>query len=91
MIDTPSRTAQTDFRSTSQQTKLAIKMVVDKSDFPNLLKNQTPFNIENELAKLKNYIPLIELVSKIVYRTQVMKSLNIGENTNSVNLNDDQP
>ena len=30
-------------------------------------------------------------MKKNMYRPQVMKDLNIGENTNSVNLNDDQP
>lgn len=60
-------------------------------DFSNLLKIQRPFSIENDLAKLKISIPLPELINKNVYRYKVLKVLNIGEITNSVNLNDDQP
>lgn len=56
-----------------------------------MLKIQTPFSIENDLAKLKISIPLTELIKKNVYRSQVLKVLNIEENTDIVNINDDQP
>ena len=36
-------------------------------------------------------IPLTKLVNKNLYRTQVLKILNIGEKTDDVNLSDDQP
>ena len=45
---------------------------------------------ENEISKLKISIPLTELVNQDVYRSQVLKVLNIGEITNTVNLNDDK-
>lgn len=70
---------------------MATKLVVDKPDFSNLLKNQTLFSIENELSKLKISIPLTKLVNKNVYRTQVLKALNIGEKIDDLNLSDDQP
>ena len=62
----------------------------DKTDL-NLSKTQTPFSLENEIAKIKISIPLTELVTQDVYRSQVLKDLNIGENVDSVNLNDDKP
>lgn len=30
-------------------------------------------------------------MNKNIYRSQVLKELNVGENTDTVNLNDDQP
>lgn len=68
-IDTSSKNTQTYLPSTSQQTKMSTKLVADKSDFSNLLKNKTSFSIENELAKLKISIPLTKLVNKNIYRT----------------------
>ena len=67
------------------------KVVSERNNFSNFLKNQAPFSIENEIAKLKICIPLTELVNKSMYRSQVLKVLNVGENTDTVNLNDDQP
>ena len=74
-----SKTVKTDVPTTSQQTKPATNVAAEKYDFSNPIKSQTPFSIENELAKLKISIPLTELINKNVYRTQVMKALNIGE------------
>lgn len=90
-IDVSTKTTQTDIPSTSQQAGPVTKVVVERDDLSNLLKIQTPFNIENELAKLKIYIPLIELINKNMYRYQVLNVLNVIEITNIVNLNDDQP
>jgi len=67
------------------------KEIIDQYELPNLVKIQTSFNIQNELAKLKIPIPLTELMNKNMYIPQVMKAINIRENTDSVNLNDDQP
>lgn len=39
---------------------------------------------------MKISIPLIELVNKNVYKTQVLKALNTREKTDDVNLSDDQ-
>ena len=36
-------------------------------------------------------VPLTELAAQHVYRTQILKALNIEENEDTVNLNDDQP
>lgn len=90
IIDVSTKTVQTDIPSTSQQTELITNIVVERDDFSNLLKTQTSFSIENELAKLKIYVPLTKLINKNVYRSQVLKVLNIGENTDTMNLNDDQ-
>lgn len=40
---------------------------------------------------MKIPIPLTKLMNKNLYRTQVMKALNIGENNDTVNLNDVHP
>ena len=70
--------------------QIAAKPVSHKTDL-NLPKTQTPFSIENEISKITISIPLTELVGQDVYRSQVLKALNIGENANTVNLNDDKP
>ena len=43
------------------------------------------------MAKLKNSVPLTELVKHEIYRSQISKYLNFVENEDSVNLFDDQP
>lgn len=53
-------------------------------------KNQEPFSIENEITKLKISIPLTKLVNNNIYRSQVLKELNVGEKIDTVNLNDGQ-
>lgn len=40
---------------------------------------------------MKIAVPLIELVKNESYRSQITKTLNIGEGEDAVNLNDDQP
>ena len=57
----------------------------------NLSKSQSPFNLENEIAKIKIFVPLTELATQDVYKGQILKALNLGENSDTVNLNDDQP
>ncbi len=42
------------------------------------------------MEKLKIPIPLIELVNKTTYRSQVMKALSIGQDTDTINVSDDQ-
>ena len=66
------------------------KIVPEKTD-SNLPKIETPFNIENEIAKIKISVRLTELVNQYVYRFQILKALNIREITDTVNLNDDKP
>lgn len=77
--------------TTSKQVELVMKTISHKTDFPNMLKSQTPFSMENEIAKLKISIPLTELVNKNTYRCKFLKAINVGENTDTMNLNDDQP
>ena len=74
----------------NQQTNFADKVVVNKAE-TNMLKNQMPFSLEQEIAKIKISIPLTELATQDVYRSQILKDFNIEENNDTVNLNDDQP
>ena len=57
----------------------------------NIVKIQLPFSLEQEISKIKIYVPLIELATQDVYRSQILKAFNITENNDTVNLNDDQP
>lgn len=91
IVDSVSTTTQTDIPTTSQQKEPISKEITNQFDFPNPIKIQTSFNTENELEKLKIPIPLIELINKNMYIPEVIKTLNIGENTYSINLNDGQP
>ena len=55
------------------------------------LKSQIPFSLEQEISRIKIPVPLTELAAQHVYKTQILKALNIEENEDTVNLNDDQP
>ena len=50
-----------------------------------------PFSLENEISKIKIFVPLTELVTYNVYRCQVLKAMNIEEIHDTVNLNDHTP
>ena len=50
-----------------------------------------PFSLEQEISRIKIFVPLTELAAQDVYRSQILKALNIEENNDTVNLNDDQP
>ena len=54
-------------------------------------KSPFPFNLGVEVAKMKVFVPLIELIKHETYKSQIRKSLNFIENEDSVNLFDDQP
>ena len=54
-------------------------------------KSQSTFNLESEIAKIKISVPLFELATQDVYIGQILKALNLGENSDTVNLSDDQP
>ena len=43
-------------------------------------KTQSTFNLESELAKIKISVPLAELATQDVYKGQIFKALNLGEN-----------
>ena len=64
-------------------------MVINKAE-TNIVKNQLPFSLEQEIAKIKISIPLTKLATQDVYRSQILKAFNIVENNGTVNLNDDQ-
>lgn len=52
----------------------------------NMSKTQVCFSFEGEIAKIKITIPLIELITQDMYRSQFLKFLNIGNNTNTLNF-----
>jgi hypothetical protein len=78
--------------------------MADKSELMSQGRAITPFSLEGELAKIKIPIPLIELINRDRYHSQVIKelaiepdigtkALTIGSVTHSdtVNLTDDHP
>jgi ribonuclease HI len=98
------RSTQTKVSSTNRPSTSAQKTMVDKSELLSQSRAPTLFSLEGELAKVKIPIPLSELMSKNVYRSQVikelsiepdisMKALTVGSTNHSdtVNLTDDQP
>ena len=48
-------------------------------------KSIIPFSFEGEIAKIKITIPLAELVTQEVYKNQVLKALNLGSDTDTLN------
>lgn len=64
--------------------------MVDKTDV-NMSKTPMPFSFEEEISKIKITIPLTELVTQEVYRSHILKVLNIGNYTDTLNLTDDKP
>ena len=62
----------------------------DKIDV-NIIKTPTPFSFEGDIAKIKITMPLTELVTEEVYISQIFKVLNIGNDTDTLNLTDDKP
>ena len=54
-------------------------------------KTLAPYSLEGEIAKIKISIPLAELVTQDVYKNQVLKALNPGNDTDTLNLTDDKP
>lgn len=90
--DTPPKRTQNDTPSTSQPKDGSQKETSKKQDAATkeIKKPHTSFSIENELDKVKISIPLIELSNKNAYKSQVIKSLKIGEGTNMANLANDR-
>ena len=64
--------------------------MANKTDV-NMSKRQVPFSFEGEIAKIKITIPLTKLITQDMYRSQVLKVLNMGNDTNTLNLTDDKP
>ena len=70
----------------------ATKEKVEKKDFPvKKVDKVTAFSLENEIAKLKVSIPLIELIKNNNYKHQVSKILHIDPLFDMVNVEDDHP
>ena len=45
----------------------------------------------SEIAKIKISVPLFDLATQDVYKGKILKALNLGENSDTINLSDDQP
>ena len=73
----------------TKQIRIVEKTTCDKEDV-NMSKTLPPFSLEGEIAKIKISIPLAELVTQYVYKNQVLKALNIGNDTDTLNLTDDK-
>lgn len=86
----PGKIALTNSPNKTEPTKVVEKTMCDKTDI-NMSKTATPFSFEGEIAKTKIAIPLTELVTQDVYRSQVLKFLNIGNYIDTLNLTDDKP
>ena len=76
---TPVKTIVSSVNQTNQQSDIADKLITNKVE-TSTSKNQFPFSLEQEISKIKISIPLTELASQHVYRTQILKALNIEEN-----------
>ena len=85
----PEKTILTAVNNKNQRVDFAEEIMTKKVEI-NISKTQAPFSIESEIAKIKISIPLTELVTQDVYRSQLLKALNIGYHNDSVNLNDDK-
>lgn len=75
--------------STERQDKNT-QIALVKEDLIQTNNAQLPFNLKNEIEKLKISVPLTELVKNESYRSQITENLNIGEGEDTINLNDDQ-
>jgi hypothetical protein len=54
-------------------------------------KVSPPFNFENEMSKIKIYIPFNELIKKGEYQEQIIKMIKMGETADTLNIEDDHP
>ena len=86
----PIKTSLTNVNRGNQQTDFADKVVINKAE-TNIVKIQLPFSLEQGIARIKIFVPLTELATQNVYRSQILKAFNIEENNDIANLNDDQP
>ena len=89
-VSTPDKIVPNPVHSEKSQSDSAAKAVANKTEL-STLKTQSTFNLESEIAKIKISVPLSELATQDVYKGQILKALNLGENNDTVNLNDDQP
>jgi hypothetical protein len=98
------RSSQPEDSSINQPSTSGQKNVVDKPELMSQSRAPTPFNLEEELAKVKIPVPLSKLMKKDAYHSQVIKALTIEpdigtksltvgstNHSNTVSLTDDQP
>ena len=86
----PEKSVQNNSPNKTQQIRVVEKNMCDKTNV-NMSKTLAPFSLEGKIAKIKMSIPLVELVTQDVYKNQVLKALNIGNDTDTLNLTDDKP
>ena len=87
---TPIKTIFSNVNRTNQQADVADRVAVNKAE-TSISKNQIPSSLKQEISKINISVPLTELAAQNVYRTQILKALNMEDNNDIVNLNDDQP
>lgn len=86
---TTSKTQSTNERSNQP---IESKEKTEKKDAPiKDLEKTSAFSLENEIAKLKVSITLIELMKNSSYKGHVSKILNLDPLSYMVNAEDDQP
>jgi hypothetical protein len=49
---------------------------------------QSPFNFENEMAKMKNFVPFNELIKNVEYISQIIRMLKMEEASDTLNIQD---
>ena len=54
-------------------------------------KTPSYFNFESEMAKIKILVPFNELIKNREYRNQIIKMLKMGQNYDTLNIQDDHP
>ena len=72
----PKKTILSKVPKHNEQIKLVEKIIADKIDV-NMSKTQVPFIFEGYIAKIKITMPLIELITQDMYRSEVLKVLNM--------------
>ena len=75
-VSAPIKKNLTNVNRGNKQTNFADRVVVNKAE-TNIVKNHMPFSLEQEISKIKIYVPLTELATQDVYRSQILKAFNI--------------
>lgn len=79
----------------SQKKKEQVVKDIQKEAYPKKVPDQTlkelekvqsGFNLENEIAKIKIYVPFNELLKNIEYKKHISKMLMVEETVDSLNL-----
>jgi len=86
----PEETILSKHLNQDQHIKNVENFMANKVDL-NISKIQVPFSLEGEIPKIKINMPLIELLTQPMYRSQILKVINIGNDANTLHLVDDKP